>query len=75
MFVIGIFSIGIAVLNTSAIITLLMFSFSLRAGGTLVPYLMGHFYPRGSKQGTWVSLLLGTFGILAVKYEWVDFSA
>ena len=73
MFVIGIFSIGIAVLNTSAIITLLMFSFSLRAGGTLVPYLMGHFYPKGSKQGTWVSLVLGTFGILAVKYEWVDF--
>lgn len=70
---IGLFSVAVAVMNTSAIISLLMFSFSLRAGGTLVPYLFGHFYPKGSKQGTWASLLLGTGGILAVKYEWVNF--
>lgn len=71
--VIGLFSIVVAVNNTSAIITILMFSFSLRAGGTLIPYLCGHFYPKGSKQGTWASLILGTLGILAVQYEWIDF--
>ena len=70
---IGLFSIAVAVLNTGAIISILMFSFSLRAGGTLVPYLLGHYYQKGSKQGTWVSLLLGTLGILAVKYGWVNF--
>ncbi|UJF17940.1 sodium:solute symporter family protein [Vibrio sp. SS-MA-C1-2] len=71
--VIGLFAIGVAVLNTSAIISILMFSFSLRAGGTLIPYLFGHFYPKGSRQGTWASLLLGTLGILAVQYEWINF--
>ena len=71
--VIGILSIAIALLNTNAIISILMFSFSLRAGGVLVPYLFGHFFNKGSKQGTWASLLLGTFGILAVKYEWINF--
>ena len=71
--IIGLFSIAVAVLNTSAIISILMFSFSLRAGGTLIPYLCGHFYGKGSKQGTWASLLFGTLGILAVQYQWINF--
>lgn len=73
MLVIGIFSMIVAVANTSAIITILMFSFSLRAAGSLVPYLFGHFWKTGSKYGTRVSLVLGTLGILAVQYEWVNF--
>ncbi|WP_066015654.1 sodium:solute symporter family protein [Endozoicomonas atrinae] len=73
MLIFGVFALVIAVMNTSAIISILMFSFSLRAGGVLVPYLLGHFYKKGSKQATWVSLFLGTLGILAVQYDWINF--
>ena len=73
MLIFGVFALVIAVMNTSAIISILMFSFSLRAGGVLVPYLLGHFYKKGSKQATWASLFLGTLGILAVQYDWINF--
>ena len=73
MLIFGVFALVIAVMNTSAIISILMFSFSLRAGGVLVPYLLGHFYKKGSTQATWASLFLGTLGILAVQYDWINF--
>lgn len=63
----GALSLLIALLNTSSIITILMFSFTLRAAGAFFPYVLGHYWKGASTAGTLASLLCGTVVVVYLE--------
>lgn len=73
MVCVGILGLVIAIFNTKALIDLLMFTFSFRAGGAFFPYLLGHYWKGASSRGAWGGLVLGSLGVLAVEYKWFSF--
>jgi SSS family solute:Na+ symporter len=66
MVVVGVFSLIVA-MNATNIITLLMFSFTLRAAGAFFPYVIGHYWKKSSTVGAIASLLVGS--VVSVVYE------
>ncbi len=60
-------SLVVALLNTSSIITILMFSFTLRAAGAFFPYVMGHYWKGASLAGTIASLIGGTVVVVYLE--------
>ncbi|MDD7464069.1 MAG: sodium:solute symporter family protein [Anaerococcus sp.] len=77
MVLIGIFGWLIAFTNTSSIISILMFSFSLRAAGSFLPYIFGLYWEGSSEAGTIGSLIGGSAVVLAFQYipSLAEFSA
>lgn len=73
MVAVGFLGLAIAVLNTKALIDLLMFTFAFRAGGAFFPYLVGHYWKGASSPGAWGGLLCGSIGVLIVQFKWVNF--
>ena len=63
----GFLSLAVALLNTSSIITILMFSFTLRAAGAFFPYVLGHYWKGASTAGTIASLLCGTLIVVYLE--------
>ena len=63
----GLLSLFIALFNTSSIIAILMFSFSLRAAGAFFPYVLGHYWKAASTVGTMASLLAGTIVVVYLE--------
>lgn len=59
MVIVALFSL-ITALYANNILTLLAFSFTLRAAGTFVPYVMGHFWKKASSAGSIASILIGS---------------
>ena len=66
MVIVGAFSLIVA-MNATNIITLLMFSFTLRAAGAFFPYVIGHYWKKSSAVGAIASLLVGS--VVSVVYE------
>jgi solute:Na+ symporter, SSS family len=66
-------SVFIAVANVTDLITLLVFSFSLRAGGAFIPYLVGHIWERASATGSMLSLIFGSATVALVENGWISF--
>lgn len=64
----GFIALGIALFNTGQIITILMFSFSLRAAGAFFPYVMGLYWKGASNAGTLASLLVGTIVVVYLQH-------
>jgi len=73
MFVIGILALLVALFNKGSIIGLLMFSFTLRAGGSFIPYVLGHYWKKGSWAGAMASLITGSIGSLLVEKKIITF--
>ena len=73
MIIVGIFSLLIALTNTSSIISVLMFSFTLRAGGACLPYILGHFWKKSSPSGAIASLVFGSMAIVLVEQHVIPF--
>ena len=44
-----------------------MFSFTLRAGGAFIPYIIGHFWERATAAGSMVSLILGSITVVLAE--------
>lgn len=63
----GLLSLAVALLNTSSIITILMFSFTLRAAGSFFPYVLGHYWKGASFAGTIASLIGGTIMVVYLE--------
>ncbi len=63
--VIGAAATVVAALNFEDLITVLKFAFSLRAAGTFFPFVLGHFWKRGSNAGALASLL-GATAVMAI---------
>lgn len=61
MFLVGVASMFIALINAQSIVSILMFCFTLCAAGSFFPYVMGHYWKKASKAGMIASLLAACF--------------
>jgi len=68
MCLVGVASMFIALFNTSSIVSILMFCFTLRAAGSFFPYVMGHYWKKASTAGTIASLLAGTLMVVYLEH-------
>ena len=63
----GIAAMFVALFNTSSIVSLLMFCFTLRAAGAFFPYVLGHYWKGASLAGTVASLISGTIVVVYLE--------
>ncbi|WP_312280019.1 sodium:solute symporter family protein [Oscillibacter sp.] len=68
MCLVGVASMFIALFNTSSIVSILMFCFTLRAAGSFFPYVMGHYWKKASTGGTIASLVSGTLVVVYLEH-------
>lgn len=68
MCLVGVASMFIALFNTSSIVSILMFCFTLRAAGSFFPYVMGHYWKKASTGGTIASLVAGTLVVVYLEH-------
>jgi len=73
MLIVGVVSFGVAILNVTDIITLLIFSFGLRAAGGFFPYVFGHIWEKASAAGCMASLVLGSLALILVDLKLLPF--
>ena len=71
MVVISLMAMGIALTNTKSMITILMFSFALRAGGAFFPYVLGHYWKKVGSAGSLASLIVGSISVILFEKEWI----
>ena len=67
MAVVGVVSMFIALFNTSSLVTLLMFCFTLRAAGAFFPYVLGHYWTGASLAGTIASVISGSIVVVYLE--------
>lgn len=67
MGLVGVASMFIALFNTSGIVNLLMFCFTLRAAGAFFPYVLGHYWTGASLAGTIASLISGSIVVVYLE--------
>ncbi len=67
MALVGVLSTLVALFNTASIITILMFSFTIRAAGAFFPYVIGHYWKKASTAGTIASLISGTVMVIYLE--------
>lgn len=67
MVLVGVASMFIALFNTTSIVTLLMFCFTLRAAGAFFPYVLGHYWKGASLAGTIASLISGSIVVVYLE--------
>ena len=67
MLIVGVASMFIALFNTSSIVNLLMFCFTLRAAGAFFPYVLGHYWTGASLGGTIASLISGSIVVVYLE--------
>ena len=67
MMLVGVASMFIALFNTSSIVNLLMFCFTLRAAGAFFPYVLGHYWKGSSLAGTIASLVSGSIVVVYLE--------
>lgn len=72
--IVGIASMIVAMFHIKVIVDVLMFSFSFRAAGIFAPYILSHYWNKGSKVGAFLAILTGSilvaleyFGIISFK--------
>jgi len=68
MVVIALAAMAVALTNTQNIITVLMFSFTLRAGGAFVPYVIGHYWQRAGTAGALASIVAGSITVVMAEH-------
>ena len=69
MVVVGLLAGAVAYFNVGNIITLLMFSFTLRAAGSFFPYVFGLYWNRASEAGAVASLIAGSAVVLMMEHR------
>ena len=67
MAIVGVASMFIALFNTSGLVNLLMFCFTLRAAGAFFPYVLGHYWTGASLAGTIASLISGSVVVVYLE--------
>ena len=67
MAVVGVVSMFIALFNTSSLVTLLMFCFTLRAAAAFFPSVLGHYWTGASLAGTIASLISGSVVVVYLE--------
>lgn len=64
-------SLGVALLDLQDMVSLLMFSFTLRAGGVFIPYVVGHYWKRPGPAASLSAIVLGSAVVIAVERGWM----
>lgn len=67
MVVSGLIALAVALFNTTSIINILTFCFTLRAAGTFFPYVLGHYWKGGSLAGTIASVITGSIVVVYLE--------
>ena len=67
MVVVSLISMFAALFNTTSLIAILTFAFTLRAAGTFFPYVLGHYWKGASVAGTITSVISGS--IVVIYFE------
>ena len=67
MVVSGLIALAVALFNTTSIINILTFCFTLRAAGTFFPYVLGHYWKGGSLAGTIASVITGPIVVVYLE--------
>ena len=67
MIVFGVVAMLIALFNSSDLLSLLMFCFTLRAAGSFFPYVLGHYWTGASWAGTIASLISGSIVVVYLE--------
>ncbi len=67
MCIVGVASMFIALFNSSDLVNLLMFCFTLRAAGAFFPYVLGHYWTGASWAGTIASLVSGSIVVVYLE--------
>lgn len=67
MVISGLIAMGVALFNTTSIIKILTFCFTLRAAGTFFPYVLGHYWKKCSEAGTIASLIAGSVVVVYLE--------
>lgn len=67
MALVGVTAMFIALFNTSSIVDILMFCFTLRAAGAFFPYVLGHYWTGASLAGTIASLISGSIVVVYLE--------
>ena len=67
MALVGVAAMFIALFNTSSIVDILMFCFTLRAAGAFFPYVLGHYWKGASLAGTIASLVSGSIVVVYLE--------
>lgn len=71
MVVVSIFSCVTAIYANN-ILSLLAFSFTLRAAGTFFPYVLGHFWKKSSSAGCIASLIIGSIAFYCLDKNYIN---
>jgi SSS family solute:Na+ symporter len=67
MIAVSILSLVVALLDFQDIVKVLMFSFTLRAGGVFVPYVLGHYWPKPGAPAAIGAIVAGSAVVLAAE--------
>lgn len=67
MVISGVIALAVALFNTTSIITILSFAFTLRAAGTFFPYVLGHYWNGGSSAGTIAAVITGSVVVVYLE--------
>lgn len=73
MIVIAVLATIVALGNTGAIINVLMFSFTLRAGGSFIPYVVGHYWKKASAAAALASIIVGSAAVVLAERGTISF--
>lgn len=65
-------SMIVALTNTKSIVAILMFSFTLRAGGAFIPYVVGHYWRRASGAGCLASIFAGSVTVILAEHGMIS---
>ena len=69
MVAVAVLALCVALTNTKNMIAILMFSFTLRAGGSFFPYVLGHYWKRASLPAALSSIILGSATVILIEQE------
>jgi len=69
MVVVGVLSLGVALLDIQDLIGVLMFSFSLRAGGAFIPYVIGHYWKKASAIASASAITTGSATVILARLD------
>ena len=72
MVAVAILALCVALTNTQNMIAILMFSFTLRAGGSFFPYVLGHYWKRASLPAALSSIILGSATVILVEQDIIN---
>jgi len=67
MVIVSLIAMCAALFNTTSLITILTFAFTLRAAGTFFPYVLGHYWKGGSLAGTIASVITGSIVVVYLE--------